>query len=105
MGSTKESKADTKENPENKIHCNCKISTGVLLLLTKEEQSAVVLQNYLIAVTEVIFFYKKQIQTKAKLNDAGNRKKKKRTEHLKKIKSCSYGSRFFTFPSISSICL
>lgn len=29
----------------------------VLLLLTKEEQSAIVLQNDLIAVTEVMFFY------------------------------------------------
>lgn len=53
----------------------------------------------MIAVTEVMFFYQEQIQTKAELNDIGKRKKKwKPTEHLKKIKSCIYGSRLFTFP-------
>lgn len=56
LGSTEEAKADDKENTENKIRRNCNISSGVLLLLTKE-QSAVILQNDLIAVTEVMFFY------------------------------------------------
>lgn len=56
MGSTEEAETDDKENTENKMHCNCKISTGFLILLIKE-RSIIVLQNYSTAVTELMFFY------------------------------------------------
>lgn len=55
LGSTEEAKADDKENTEKKYSVTAEFSTGVLLLLRKE-QSATVLQNDLIAVTEVMFF-------------------------------------------------